>query len=138
MQKSRLGIKTGAFGAAIYFTALFGGYLPLLLLTGYVLYFEENGWLRRTAVRAVTVMFFFSALSAGVGLVPKLLTVLDGLAGTFGGYVRVSALDSLASAAVGGIEIARILLLFAFGVKALGQAAVILPALERSVSGSME
>lgn len=43
MQKTRLGISVGMLGAAIYLTGLFSGYLVAVLLTGYVLLFEENG-----------------------------------------------------------------------------------------------
>ena len=53
MQKAKLGISVGLLGAAIYFTSLFSGYLVPVILTGYVLLFEENDWLRKNAVKAM-------------------------------------------------------------------------------------
>ena len=55
MQKTKLGISVGLLGAAIYFTSLFSGYLVPVILTGYVLLFEENDWLRKNAVKAVAL-----------------------------------------------------------------------------------
>ena len=60
MQGTKLGISVGMLGAAIYFTGLFSGYIVPVLLVGYVLMFEENGWLRRSAVKAISLMVFFS------------------------------------------------------------------------------
>lgn len=65
MQKTRLGISVGLLGAAIYFMGLFSGYLLAVLLAGYVLLFEENSWLRKNAVKAMSVMAVFSLLIKG-------------------------------------------------------------------------
>ena len=35
--KTKLGISAGMMGAILYFTALFGGYVPLFIAAGYVL-----------------------------------------------------------------------------------------------------
>lgn len=53
----------GMLGAAIYLTELFSGYLVAVLIAGYVLLFEENGWLKRSAVKAVSLMVFFSFIT---------------------------------------------------------------------------
>ena len=53
MQKTRLGISVGMLGAAVYLTGLFSGYLVALLMAGYVLLCEENGWLKRSVIKAV-------------------------------------------------------------------------------------
>ena len=45
----------GLLGAAIYFTGLFSGYIVPVLLVGYVLMFEENGWLRRSTAKALSL-----------------------------------------------------------------------------------
>ena len=59
MQKTRLGISVGLLGAATYFAGLFSGLLAALLLAGYVLMFEENEWLRRSVVKAITLTILF-------------------------------------------------------------------------------
>ena len=60
MQKTRLGISVGMLGATIYLSGLFGGYVAILLLAGYSLLFEENIWLKKSAVKAVALLLFFS------------------------------------------------------------------------------
>ena len=56
MQKTKIGMTVGLLGAAIYFIGLFSGYLTVVLLIGYVLLFEENEWLRKSAVKAVALI----------------------------------------------------------------------------------
>src|SRR5574344_1340231 len=49
MEKTKLGIPVGLLGAAMLFACYFGGYLVSFVLAGYILLFEENAWLKRTA-----------------------------------------------------------------------------------------
>lgn len=77
MQKTRLGISAGLLGAAIYFVGLFSGYLVAVVLTGYVLLFEENSWLRKSAVKAVFVMALFSLLITVLNLVPNAISFIN-------------------------------------------------------------
>ena len=60
MEKTRVGITAGAFGAAACLAGFFGGYVAVILLAGYVLLFEENAWLRRCVVKVFVIMLFFS------------------------------------------------------------------------------
>lgn len=77
MQKTRLGISVGLLGAAIYFMGLFSGYLLAVLLAGYVLLFEENSWLRKNAVKAMSVMAVFSLLITVLNLVPNAIGFIN-------------------------------------------------------------
>lgn len=72
MQKTKLGITISGLAAAIYLTCLFGGYIPAIILTGYVLMVEENEWLRRNAVKAIVLMMIFSVFIYGINLIPIL------------------------------------------------------------------
>ena len=56
MPKTKFGITVGLFAAAIYFAAIFGGYVPVLLLGGYALIAEKDGWLKRVAIKAVAIL----------------------------------------------------------------------------------
>ena len=84
MQKTRLGISAGLLGAAIYFVGLFSGYLVAVVLTGYVLLFEENSWLRKSAVKAVSVMALFSLLITVLNLVPNAISFINDFTSIFG------------------------------------------------------
>ena len=42
MQKARLGVSVGLLGSAMYLISLFSGFLPAVVLAGYVLLCEQN------------------------------------------------------------------------------------------------
>lgn len=54
--KTKLGISAGLLGAAVFFLALVGGWIPTILVAGYILLFEANDWLKNCAVKAVAVI----------------------------------------------------------------------------------
>ena len=62
MQKTRLGITVGLMGALTYFIALFGGYLAMIIVAGYILLFESNEWLKKAAVKAAVITIGFAVL----------------------------------------------------------------------------
>lgn len=57
--KTKLGISAGMMGAILYFTALFGGYVPLFIAAGYVLIKEENTFVRKAAFKSTIFAFCF-------------------------------------------------------------------------------
>lgn len=63
MTKTRLGIGTGLLAALAYFTAAFGGYTATLLVSGYVLLFEKDGKLRKSALNALLIMVLFTVVT---------------------------------------------------------------------------
>lgn len=85
MQKTRLGISVGMLGAAVYLTGLFSGYLVAILIAGYVLLLEENGWLKRSVVKAVSLMVFFSFITVLINLIPDAMNCISYIASMFGG-----------------------------------------------------
>ena len=115
MQKTRLGISVGMLGAAIYLTGLFSGYLAALLLTGYVLLFEENEWLKKSAVKAVALMMLFSFITVLINLIPNAM---------FGGSFHVGFISGLVSAVISVIDIIEKLLFISLGVRALNQGTI--------------
>lgn len=68
MQKTKLGISVGLTGAALYFLGAIS-FIPAFLLAGYVLLFEENDWLKKAAVKMISVVVVMGILSMCVGLV---------------------------------------------------------------------
>lgn len=86
MKKAKLGISVGLMGAAIYFMGLIST-LGLVILAGYVLLFEENPWLKKSAVKAVILSVAFSlisvVISSGDNVFGILNTMLDWADGPF-------------------------------------------------------
>lgn len=137
MQKTRLGISVGLLGAAIYFMGLFSGYLVAVVLAGYVLLFEENSWLRKSAVKAVSVMAVFSLLITVLNIVPNAISFVDNVVSIFGGSFHVAFLSNLISAAVAALNIIEWLLMIGLGVKALNQGTIAVSVVDKLINKYM-
>ena len=137
MQKTRFGITVGLLGAAIYFMGLYGGYLISALLTGYVLLFEENEWLKKSAVKAVALMVCFSLLSTLIYLLPNVISVINSIVGVFGGVFYINAISSLANAVGSALDIIEKLLFIGLGLKALTQGNIAVPVVDKLIDKYM-
>ena len=137
MQKTGLGISVGILGAAIYLTGLFNGYLVAIIMAGYVLLFEENSWLKRSAVKAVTTMVLFSFLSTAINLIANVFGIISNVVAIFGGYFSIDALNSIESVVTGVIDIIEKVLFLAFGVKALNQGTIAVPVVDKLINKYM-
>ena len=138
MQKTRLGISVGMFGAAIYLTGLFSGYVVAVLMAGYVLLFEENSWLRRSAVKAVSLMVFFSFITVLINLIPNAISSINYIASMFGSSFYAVFITNLVSAVTSIIDIIEKLLFIGLGVKALNQGTITAPVVDKLVSKYMD
>lgn len=137
MQKTRFGITVSLLGAAIYFMGLFGGYVVTALLTAYVLLFEENEWLKKSAVKAVALMVLFSILSVLTYLIPNIISFIDDVVGTFGGRFYINSVSSLANAAVSALDIIEKVLFIGLGIKALNQGNIAVPVVDKLIDKYM-
>ena len=137
MQKTKLGISVGLLGVAIYFMSLFSGYMVAVLLVGYVLLFEENEWLKKSAVKAIAVMVFFSLLTAVVNLIPNVISVIDYIVSMFGGNFYIAFVANLVNAVVAALNIIQKLLLIGLGVKALNQGTIAVPVADNLINKYM-
>lgn len=91
--KTKLGVSVGVLAAATYFMGLFGGYIALIALVGYVLLFEQDSWLRKSAVKAFALCVLFSIIYALVGFIPDLMGMVDSFLGIFGGDFNISFIN---------------------------------------------
>lgn len=137
MQKTRFGITVSLLGAAIYFMGLFGGFLVTALLTAYVLLFEENEWLKKSAVKAVALMVVFSILSVLIYLIPNVISFIDNVVGIFGGSFYINLVSSLANAAASALDIIEKVLFIGLGIKALNQGNIAVPVVDKLIDKYM-
>lgn len=79
MLKTKLGISIAFLGAATYFLVAYTGISSwvTLLIVAYVLYAEENEWLKKTVVKAVAVSLFFSILYFVVGWFDNVASIIN-------------------------------------------------------------
>ena len=137
MMKTKLGITVGLFGAAIYLMTHFGGYIPLILLGGYVLLFEPNEWLRRTAVKAAVLKVMFSLLYLAVSFLPTVLSMCSSMLRVFDSEFNYYAVSNLFDALRGGVEIFELILFVILGIKALNQGTIVIGFVERIINKFM-
>lgn len=138
MQKTKLGISVGLLGAAIYFMGAYAGYVITGLLVGYVLLFENNMWLKKAAVKALTLMVGFSVLSTVIYLLPSLISILGDFARVFNGYLYVEWISDLANAVSNVVSLFQRLLFIGLGIKALTQSDIAIKAVDNFVDKYME
>ena len=137
MQKTKLGISVGLLGAGLYFMGLFSGYMVTVLLAGYVLLCEENEWLKKAAVKAISVMVLFSFIGAIINLIPNVMSFIDHIVSMFGGSFYVGFISNLVNAVVTALNVIEKLLLLGLGVKALNQGTIAVPVVDGLINKYM-
>lgn len=138
MQKTKLGITVGALGAITFFAGFFGGYLAAIVLAGYALLFEENAWLKRSVVKAVVLMVFFSVTVAIINVIPDLLEFVGNIASVFNGNFSIIKVNQVVNVVVSGLNLAEKVLFLGLGVKALSQGTIVIPFIDKKVSKYMD
>ena len=137
MHKTKFGMSVGLFGAALYFVAL-TNIIPLVIMAGYVLIFEENDWLRRTAAKAVAVVLFFVILSALVSLIGHIPNLINDTAQLFGGRpVNMLWLTRSLSIIRTVLSIIQTVLLLMMGFKAFKQGKVNFGLIDNTINNNM-
>lgn len=134
MQKTKLGITVGAFGAITYFAGFFSGYLVAIILAGYVLLFEENAWLKRSVVKTVVLKTFFSVMSALINFISDVIGFIGNIASVFNGHFEIVKVSQIITVLVSGINIVEKVLFLGLGIKALGQGTIVIPFIDKKVS----
>lgn len=132
--KTKIGISVGLLGAAVYFAALFGGYMTTIILTGYILLCEENEWLKKSAVKAVALMMSISFAITLISLVPDVLSCISSLVAIFKGIFNYSIVSSIVSVITKALDIVRTCLFLMLGAKALNQGTVAVPFVDKIIN----
>lgn len=117
--KTKLGIAVGLFGAAIYFTFCFGGYTPFFILAAYVLFKEDNEWLRRVVLKAFIVGMLFDFASKCIGLIPDAISLLNSFTGIFNKSLRIPFLSNIASFLRSAVYLIEAVIFILLGVQAI-------------------
>ena len=77
MEKTKLGVPVYFLGAAFYLLCLFGGYIPAILVGGYILIRETEENVRTAAVTGFAVLLAFSLLNIVFGFFPDLVETVQ-------------------------------------------------------------
>ena len=138
MQKSKLGISVGLLGAAMFLICFFGGYLAAIVLAGYILLFEENGWIKKMAVRGVILMFLFSLLSLFIGFIPQLFVLFQEIVAVFNISFYPSTVHEVFNVFSTMLSILEKIVYVILGVLAVNQRTIPLPVIDSLVAKHMD
>ena len=98
---------------------------------------EENGWLKRSVIKAVSLMVFFSFITVLINLIPDAMNCISYIASMFGGNFHVGFITNLVSAVTSAIDIIEKVFFLALGVKALNQGTIAVPVVDKLISKYM-
>lgn len=138
MQKTKIGISVGLMGAIVYFCALFGGYIPALLIFGYIMIIEDNPWLRRTSVKSIILLLSFSLISTVVGFIPTAFEFIDRVLYVFGERLTVDFITKIHLVIESALGIIKPVLFVILGLKALSQGTLNIPVVDNVTNNNME
>ena len=131
MQKSKLGLPAGIMAAIMYLTALFGGYAPALLVAGFILLCEEENFIRRAAVKTLSVLVICSLLNVLIYLIPDIVGIFQSLLNIFTVHFSTSFLDNSSSMLNQSLSLIKTLFLVLMAVLALFGKTIDLKALNK-------
>lgn len=130
MNRTKLGISVAMLAAATYFVCLFGGYVISIIMIGYILIFEDDSWLKWSAVRAGTLMIVFSVVSAIVYFVPNVFTVLSKFLDIIGTYQQFQVITNFTSLFDSIITIIEKYFFLVLGIKAIKHTTITIPVVD--------
>ncbi len=138
MEKSKLGLSVPLMAAIVYLIALFGGYIPVLLVLGYVLLCEENAWLKKTSLKALFILLIFSGLSYVLGLVPDMFNLLTSLLDIFKVHFYPSFIHNIFNFLTLIVSFIRPLLLILMAIFAYNNKSLPIPGLDPILDKAFE
>ena len=138
MEKTKLGISVGLFGALLYAVGLWGGYFLTVAAVAYVLIREESAWLRKTAVKVLALTFLFPLISVFIGVIPDLVGLVANVMSLFDEAFSMEMVRDIENILRSILNIVEYVIFILLGILALGNKTVRLPlvdgAIEKHVS----
>ncbi len=133
--KAKLGITTGALAAIAFFASFIGGIVPLAIVAGYILIAEEDVWLRKMAVKAVTFTVIMSLISFVISLIPTFFGLFNDVIDIFPNtiYFYPSFISSIISIAQTVISLVKSVALIVLGIQAFGNSTLPIPGVDSIV-----
>ena len=77
MNKTKLGISTHLLAAIVYLLGLFGNTVAIVIAAGYVLIREDDEWLRKSAIKALVIHVFITALTYVIAFIPGVFEAIN-------------------------------------------------------------
>lgn len=135
--KTKLGVSVGLLAAAMYFACLFGTDVPMLLIAGYVLLFEENQWLKKTVIKAFALCIAFSIVRTVIGFIPDLLNIGNEFLNIFRKATKYSLTPNIINVINSIISLIQNVFFLLFGFLALKQQTIKIGFIDKFVDSHM-
>lgn len=136
MEKTRLGVTVGLAGAGLYLMGLMN-FIPAVIFAGYVLLFENNEWLKKTAVRMVAIVLLFGALGVCVDMIDDVFSVINTIVGWVSDSIYIKVPLNLTSLINYVLYFAKDILLLLMGIRALHMGHVKFDMVDKIVDSNM-
>lgn len=134
MKKTRLGISVGLMGFIMYIAIGFGGYIPMILLAGYILLFESNEWLKKSAIKAAVLLVAFSLINGALDLIPSVISFVNSIFVVFNSYFTLSVVTNIIGVIESAVSLMKAVLFIIFAVKSLTQGTVDIKPLDKFIN----
>ena len=128
--KTKLGVSVGLAAAGVYVLAVLGNYTAILLAVGYIFLMEEDAWLKKSAVKALATMLFFSFLLSLLGLVPDAFKWVGTALSVINVNDGTRAITAFWSLITQAIDIFKPCIFLALAFKALNQSTITVPVVD--------
>ena len=135
MQKTKLGLTVGLVGAGLYFLGLFS-FIPAFLLAAYVLLMEDNEWLKKTAVKMVSLLIGFFLIGLCIDCIDELFAIINVFI-SWGDGDRISVPLYLTNLLDYILWFVKMIVMVVLGFKALKQGSVKVGRIDKLVDKNM-
>ena len=133
MEKTKLGISVGLFGALLYAIGLWGGYFLTIAAVAYVLIREESAWLKQTAVKVLVLTFLFPLISVAIGVIPDLVGLVQSVMNLFDEFFSMEIILEIETILRSILNIVEYVIFILLGIFALGKKTIRLPLVDAAV-----
>ena len=133
MEKTKLGISVGLFGALLYAIGLWGGYFLTIAAVAYVLIREESAWLKQTAVKALALTFLFPLISVAIGVIPDLVGLVQSVMNLFDEFFSMEIILEIETILRSILNIVEYVIFILLGIFALSKKTIRLPLVDAAV-----
>ena len=133
MEKTKLGISVGLFGALLYAIGLWGGYFLTIAAVAYVLIREESAWLKQTAVKALALTFLFPLISVAIGVIPDLVGLVQSVMNLFDEFFSMEIILEIETILRSILNIVEYVIFILLGIFALGKKTIRLPLVDAAI-----
>ena len=130
MQKTKLGISVGLMGLIMCLAGMFMGYVAAVVIAGYIMFAEENIWLKKTAAKVIFLMLAFSVLSAAISFLPSIWGAIESFIHIFAPYFYVNVIHQIFSFFSEVVSILRTVVFAIFAYKSLSQGTIKIPVVD--------